>query len=216
MAKSLPRLRIGRHGRPGEFTGASHFVERQKGKEPIMFARLVATALVVLAAATSAGASGQQENLQVFRDVQRQVLQYPHFTIFDSVNAQVDNGTVILTGKVTMPYKRNDIERRVRKLASVERLDNRIEVLPVSQFDDDLRFRIARAIYSNPNFRPFASMVNPPIHVIVERGRVTLEGVVNSQVDRMLARSIAANFLAFDVKNELKTEAEVKAELEQL
>jgi hyperosmotically inducible periplasmic protein len=181
-----------------------------------MFARLVVTALVVLAAATSAGATGQKENLQVFRDVQRQVLQYPHFTIFDSVSAQVDSGTVTLVGKVTMPYKKNDIERRVRKLASVDQLVNKIEVLPVSQFDDDLRFRIARAIYSNPNFRPFATMVNPPIHVIVERGRVTLEGVVNSQVDRMVARSIAANFLAFEVKNELKTEAEVKAELEKL
>jgi osmotically-inducible protein OsmY len=50
----------------------------------------------------------------------------------------------------------------------------------------------------------------------VEHGRVTLEGVVNSEVDRMLARSIASNFLAFGVKNELKTEAEVKKELEQL
>jgi hyperosmotically inducible protein len=180
-----------------------------------MFARFIGSALVVLALATSA-AAGQPENLQIFRDVQRQVLQYPHFTIFDSVSAQVDNGTVVLVGKVTMPYKRDDIERRVRRLASVEELVNRIEVLPVSQFDDDLRFRIARAIYSNPNFRPFATMVNPPIHVIVERGRVTLEGVVNSQVDRMLARSIASGFLAFDVKNALKTEAEVKAELEKL
>ena len=98
----------------------------------------------------------------------------------------------------------------------MNRLVNKIEVLPVSQFDDDLRFRIARAIYSNPNFRSFASMVNPPIHIIVEHGRVTLEGVVNSQVDRMLARSIASSFLAFEVKNELQTEAEVKAALEKL
>jgi hypothetical protein len=59
-------------------------------------------------------------------------------------------------------------------------------------------------------------MVNPPIHIIVEHGRVTLEGVVNSQVDRMLARSIASNFLSFDVKNELQTEAEAKAALEKL
>ncbi len=95
-------------------------------------------------------------------------------------------------------------------------IDNQIEVLPVSQFDNELRFRIARAIYSNHNFRPYASMVNPPIHIIVDRGRVTLEGVVNSQVDRMLARSIASSFLAFDVKNELQTEAEVKAALEKL
>ena len=50
----------------------------------------------------------------------------------------------------------------------------------------------------------------------MDRGRVTLEGVVNSQVDRMLAMSIATNFLSFDVKNELKTTAEAKAELEKL
>ena len=80
----------------------------------------------------------------------------------------------------------------MRKLDGVEQVDNRIEVLPVSQFDDELRFRIARAIYGNPNFWPYASMVNPPIHIIVEHGRVTLEGVVNSNVDRMLARSIAS------------------------
>jgi len=180
-----------------------------------MFARIVATALIVIAAAAPAGA-GQTENLQIFRDVQRQVLQYPHFTIFDSVNAQIDNGTVTLTGKVTMPYKRNDIERRVRRLDSVQQVNNQIEVLPVSKFDDDLRIQIARAIYGNPNFRPFAFMVNPPIHIIVARGRVTLEGVVNSEVDRMLARSIATGFLSFDVKNALKTEAEVKKELEKL
>ena len=59
-------------------------------------------------------------------------------------------------------------------------------------------------------------MVNPPIHIIVERGRVTLEGVVNSNVERMLARSIATSFNAFEVKNELKTDAEARAELEQL
>lgn len=181
-----------------------------------MLARLMTAAVVALLMFSAPASAADSENLQLFRDVQRQVLRYPHFTIFDSVRANVNDGHVTLVGKVTMPYKKTDIERRVRKLGSVERLVNRIEVLPVSQFDDDLRFRIARAIYSNPNFRPFATMVNPPIHIIVERGRVTLEGVVNSQVDRMLARSIASNFLAFDVKNALKTEAEVKAELEKL
>ena len=177
----------------------------------------VMTAAVVALMTISAPASAAESvNLQLFRDVQRQVLRYPHFTIFDSVNANVNNGHVTLVGKVTMPYKKIDIEKRVAKLAAVTSIDNQIQVLPVSQFDNDLRFRIARAIYGNHNFRPYASMVNPPIHIIVDRGRVTLEGVVNSQVDRMLARSIASSFLAFDVKNELQTEAEVKAALEKL
>jgi hyperosmotically inducible protein len=180
-----------------------------------MLARISTVVIALLIAVTPARAA-DKENVRVFRDVQRQVLQYPHFTIFDSVDAQVEHGIVTLSGKVTMPYKKDDIERRVSKLPSVKEVRNRITVLPVSQFDDDLRFRIARAIYSNGNFRPYAFMANPPIHVIVERGRVTLVGVVNSEVDRALARSIATNFLAFEVKNDLKTEAEVQRELEKL
>ncbi len=179
-----------------------------------MFARFIVAALLLLA--TSGSAWAQTGNLQIFRDVERQVLRYTHFTIFDSVQTQIDDGVVTLTGKVTMPYKRNDIEQRVSSLAGVREVRNRIDVLPVSQFDDNLRYTIARAIYGHSNFRQYASSINPPIHVIVERGHVTLEGVVNSNVDRMLARSIASSFLAFEIKNELKTEAEQKAELEKL
>ena len=58
-------------------------------------------------------------------------------------------------------------------------------------------------------------MVNPPIHVVVEHGRVTLTGVVNSEVDRMLARSLATQFGAFSVTNNLKTDAEMREALEK-
>src|SRR5262245_36033266 len=130
--------------------------------------KIMAAVLITMALAAPAGAA-QKGNLQVFRDVQKQVLQYPHFTIFDSVNANIDNGVVTLTGKVTMPYKRTDIEKRVAKLDGVTEISNQIEVLPVSMYDDDLRLRIARAIYGNSNFWSYATMVNPPIHIIVER-----------------------------------------------
>lgn len=171
-------------------------------------------ALLVLCIAAPAAAAS--DNLEMFRKVERQVLQYPHFTIFDSINTEIDGGIVRLTGKVTMPYKANDIARRVARIPGVTKVDNRIETLPASQFDDELRFAIARAIYSNPSFHMYAMQVNPPIHVIVERGRVTLEGVVLSHMDRIIANALARNFLAFDVKNELKTEAEAKAELEKI
>jgi osmotically-inducible protein OsmY len=58
-------------------------------------------------------------------------------------------------------------------------------------------------------------MPNPPIHIIVEHGRVTLTGVVQSDVDRMLARSLATSFDAFSVTNNLKTDAEVREQLEK-
>jgi len=186
-----------------------------------MFSRFVAGVGIVLASmspatAYGAGAPGSSQgenNLQLFRSIQRKVLEYPHYTIFDTVSAEIDSGVVTLTGKVTMPYKRQEIEKRVNGINGVREIRNLIEVLPASKSDDELRLAIARAIYNNPTFRPLASHVNPPIHIIVERGRVTLLGVVMSHGDRLLARSIARSFDAFDVKDELKTEAEAQGEL---
>ena len=180
-----------------------------------MFAKAITTAIVMLAMSAPAW-TAERNNLQIVQDVQRQVLRYTQFTIFDSIHAQVNDGVVTLTGKVTMPFKRDEVAKRVGRIDGVTDVRNEITVLPVSMFDDELRLRIARAIYGNTNFWGYGAMVNPPIHIIVEHGRVTLEGVVNSNVDRMLARSIASSFDAFSVTNNLKTNAEVKAELERL
>lgn len=167
---------------------------------------------------TLAGASYAQDrkDLQVFNDISTQVNRYTQFTIFDSIDAGVDDGHVVLSGWVTMPYKKTDIERRVAKVAGVKAVKNDIQVLPVSQFDDELRFRIARAIYGSSSFWNYGAMANPPIHIVVVRGHVTLTGVVNSHVDRVLARSLAIGFGSFDVKNELKTDAEVREALEKV
>jgi len=145
-------------------------------------------------------------------DIARAVVGYPRLTIFDDIGASVENGVVTITGKVTMPFKRSDIEKRVARVDGVRSVRNEIGVLPVSQFDDDLRYRVARAIYGNASFWPYASMANPPIHIIVERGHVTLAGVVNSNVERMLARSLATGLGELSVTNALRTDAEMKSE----
>ena len=180
-----------------------------------MFARVVATVIVTLAVGAPAWAADRDDH-QIFRDLSQQVLRYPQFTIFDSISAQVHDGVVTLTGKVTMPYKRDEVAKRIARVDGVRQVRNEIAVLPVSMFDDELRFRIARAIYGHSSFWSYGAMTNPPIHVIVEHGRVTLEGVVNNNVERMLARSIATSSSAFSVTNNLKTDAEVTAELERL
>jgi hypothetical protein len=59
-------------------------------------------------------------------------------------------------------------------------------------------------------------MVNPPIHIVVENGRVTLTGVVNNDVEKMLARSLATGSNAFSVQSLLKTDAEARADLEKV
>jgi hyperosmotically inducible protein len=171
-------------------------------------ALLVAT--VVLVAPGAASAQMTLRDRLVLDKISDQVNRYTQYTIFDSISASIDDGRVILTGWVTMPYKRDDLEQRVRRVDGVIAVENGIQVLPVSSFDDELRFRIARAIYGNSSFWHYASLVNPPIHIVVNRGRVTLEGVVNSNVERMLARSLATGFGEFEVKNLLRTDAEVR------
>ena len=104
---------------------------------------------------------------------------------------------------------------RLDGVAGVTQVVNRMTALPVSQFDDELRFRIARSIYGNANFWNYSIMANPPIHIVVDRGQVTLTGVVQSNVDRMLALSLATGFGAFSVTSELKTDAEMKALLDR-
>ena len=170
--------------------------------------RKVAVLLAALALAAGPALAGQSDR-ELLRDVASAVTRYVHFTIFDDVNASVEDGLVTLTGKVTMPFKRTEIEQQVGALRGVREVHNRIEVLGVSPFDDDLRHQVARAIYGNPSFWRYAAMANPPIHIIVDRGRVTLTGVVNNDVERMLARSLATSCGALSVTSELRTDAEM-------
>lgn len=168
---------------------------------------------VALALPSAAAAQMPLADRLLFERIGNQVERYTQYTIFDSISASVEDGRVVLAGWVTMPYKSDDLEQRVRRIDGVTSVENGIRVLPVSTFDDELRFRIARAIYGNSSFWQYASMVNPPIKIVVNRGHVTLEGVVVSNVERMLARSLATGFGAFDVTNRLRTDAEVRETL---
>jgi len=171
--------------------------------------------VLLMSMALAVTTADRPKDFQVLKDVAKSVDRYTQFTIFDDVNASVKDGVVTLTGRVTMPYKKDEIERRVSKVDGVRAVRGEIAVLPVSSFDDELRYRIARSIYGNANFWNYAIMPNPPIHIIVEHSRVTLTGVVQSNVDRMLAQSLATQFGALSVKNDLKTDEEVQAALEK-
>ncbi|HWB17108.1 MAG TPA: BON domain-containing protein [Vicinamibacterales bacterium] len=146
----------------------------------------------------------QMSDADIAERVSQAVLTYPQFSIFDDVEIGVNDRAVTLTGRVTMPVKRNEIGKRVAKIDGVRSVTNDIGVLPESQTDAALRVRVARAIYNHPAFWRYAQMTNPPIHIIVEGGRITLTGVVDSEVDRMLANSLAQVGGSFGVTNRLK------------
>src|SRR6266545_3633217 len=110
-------------------------------------------------------------------------------------------------GRVTQGFKVKDIEDVASRVVGVQEVRNELEVLPVSIADDQLRNSIASQIYRDPMFQSYAFQVNPPLHIVVENSRVTLTGVVASQVERIKAEMIArTTFGVLGVENRLRVE----------
>lgn len=145
-------------------------------------------------------------------EIAKRVRQYVFYTVYDDIEATVRDGVVTLTGKVTMPHKASEIANLVSRVHGIREIDNKISTLPVSTFDDQLRLSIASQIYRDPLFWNYAIQVSPPIHIVVENGRVTLSGVVNSEVERRKAESIArTTFGVFSVDNKLRLDREMRS-----
>lgn len=178
--------------------------------------RLLAALLLLVSVPANVLAQLDRKDYQIFKDVAREIERYPRFSVFDNVEVGVNDGAVSLAGKVTMGFKAREIERIVSRVSGVTSVRNEIQVLPASIFDDNLRYRAARAIYRHPGFWQYAAMASPPIHIVVENGHMTLTGVVGSNVERMMAQSIVSSLGALTVTNRLRTDAEVRAEAEKL
>jgi hyperosmotically inducible protein len=172
----------------------------------IMFTRL--TKLVfVMALAIPAMANEQNTDNQLAEQVAHGVRMYSHYDVFDWVEGCVHDGVVTLTGAVRDPFHKDDYARIVQAIPGVKSLDNQLHVLPVSMFDDQIRRAASRAIFRDPMFTGYAIQANPPIHIVVENGKVTLKGVVANPMDRQIAETrVRTNVLAFDVTNDLKIE----------
>jgi osmotically-inducible protein OsmY len=144
----------------------------------------------------------------VGREVAEKIRRYVFYTIFDDVNVRVSDGAVTLTGSVVQPYRSTEIARLASRVAGVREVNNQIEVLPASISDEQLRVSIATQIYGHSLFTNYATQVNPPIHIIVNRGNVTLTGFVNSEVQRKTAEFIVRQtFGVFKVENKLELDS---------
>jgi hyperosmotically inducible protein len=164
-------------------------------------------------AAVSLAASGQERAVsdkavqRITKEVRHELVMLPYFDVFDNIAYKVDGYNVALLGQVTRPSLKADAERAVKNIEGVEKVDNQIEVLPVSPMDDRLRLRLYRAIYGYEPLQRYALGVIKPIRIIVKNGRVTLEGVVDNQGDKNLA-GLRANGVSgtFKVTNNLVLE----------
>jgi hyperosmotically inducible periplasmic protein len=145
---------------------------------------------------------------RITREVRHELVMLPYYGVFDNLAYRVDGNTVTLFGQVTRPTLKSDAEHAVKDIEGVERVNNQIEVLPLSPMDDRIRMAEYRAIFSQPGLDRYAMQAVPPIHIIVSNGKVTLEGVVANAADKNLA-GIKANGVSgvFSVNNNLRVES---------
>lgn len=180
--------------------------------------RYVRITLIVLLALTivgfgSARATQEAQNQKndrnntgwLMKEVRHELVMLPWYSVFDNLEYSVNGDDVTLMGQVIQPTLRSDAENAVKHIEGVEKVDNRIEVLPNSPMDDQIRRSEYRAIYFKSNMSRYEMGTLQSIHIVVNNGRVTLEGVVDSQADRDAA-GIYANSVAdvFAVENHLK------------
>lgn len=142
---------------------------------------------------------------RITKEVRHELLMLPYFGVFDNIGFQVSGDTVTLVGQVTRPTLKSDAENVVKHIEGVSHVDNKIEVLPPSSMDDQLRLLLFRAIYGYPSLEKYALGVQKPIRIIVKSGHVTLEGVVDSEADKNTA-GLRANGVPgiFSVTNNLR------------
>lgn len=139
--------------------------------------------------------------------VRHELVMLPYYSVFDDFQFTVDNGTVTLSGDVTRPILKSDAANVVKRIPGVNKVVNNIRVLPLSPFDNRIRFAEYRAIFGHAGLYRYALGANPSVHIIVNNGHVTLKGVVANQGDKSLAY-IRANGVpgVFSVTNDLLVE----------
>lgn len=142
------------------------------------------------------------------REIRHELVMLPYYGVFDNLSYKVDGYNVTLMGQVTRPTLKSSAERVVKDIEGVEKVTNNIEVLPLSPNDDRIRRDVYRSVYGQTALNRYALNAVPPIHIIVNNGKVTLEGVVANEGDKNIA-NIQANSVSgvFSVVNNLRTES---------
>ena len=173
----------------------------------------------------------QQATLKLAQEVRKQIVMQPQYGVFDNIHFAIQGNTVILRGSASRPTLKSGIENSVKRIESVDKVTNEIEVLPTSPNDDRLRAAVYASIYGYAPLQRYTSnrggprgvpsvaraaggITNDPplgfhaIHIIVKNGNVTLTGVVDSDTDLAMA-GMRANSVAgvFSVDNDLQVPA---------
>lgn len=167
------------------------------------FALYAVIAAISLVSVTAQANTAAKPVKTIEQQITHQIRMLPYYGVFDNITFQVNGGTVTLSGKVISLGTRRDAEASVKLIAGVTRVINNIENLPPSSFDDAIRRATLRTFIQHGPSQYFWE-VNPDVRIIVDGGRVTLEGYVYSSGDanrlNILANTVSG---VFHVQNNL-------------
>jgi len=150
-------------------------------------------------------ADARKSDDQLAKEVSHALRMYPRYDMFDWIEGTVHNGVVTLAGAVREPYRKSDYARLVEEVAGVKQIENEVRVLPLSTFDDQIRYAAYRAIYRDPQFKNVPDWTqSADSHCRGERkGDSQRHGSMEKQLAEMKVRS---GVMAFDVNNDLQVE----------
>jgi hyperosmotically inducible periplasmic protein len=159
---------------------------------------LMAIAVTVFSFVTVNAQSQNISQNAVEKKVFKEINTLPYYGLFDHIAFKVDGGTVTLYGKTHSLGTRKSAERVVKKVPGVIEVINNIEELPPSSWDNQIRRDIVREFVNSSGIYPYIAGLRPQVRIIVENGRVTLEGYVpnkgTSNLMNMLANRVQGTF----------------------
>ncbi len=148
--------------------------------------------------------SQEKASAKLSREIHHELAILPFYSVFDSIHFTLEGNRVTLSGQVLRHSLREHAEEAVKSIEGVRAVENKIEILPTSPSDDELRSAIYRAIYEDSTLAHYAVQNVPPVHIIVNNGNVALEGSVDSIADKNLASTRARNVSGVhNIKNDL-------------
>jgi len=171
--------------------------------------QLVLSTLVIAGAAIATGTTlGADDTVtgtqELTRKVRRALERLPYYGVYDFLSFKVEPGVITLEGYAHRPSLKKEAETMIRHAAGVD-VANKIEILPSSTFDDQIRWTTFQRIYTDefadryvsggtrqvqydlvtmlrfPDMEPFGTY---PVHIIVKHRRMALIGVVITDIDK--------------------------------
>jgi len=168
---------------------------------------LAAAMSVVALPLVAAQSQAAPEDARIAERVRKEIVTLPFYSVFDFVTIQVEGDKVTLGGDVYRPSMVRSVERVAARVEGVNEVVNNVEAARVSTFDDRIRIAALRAIYGNQVLNRYGIQSVPPIHILVDNGNLTLEGVVNREMEKNVAGIVANGiFGVFKVTNNLRVE----------